>query len=106
MFLLWDVLCLLVLGVVITGGWQGKEGRQKGPVVLPCPQHGWPFADPAVRIQPPSVAVGPQNPLLDVWGEQARSSHSPAANKCLYLQHLQAWSLLHIMEKIPLFAMS
>lgn len=55
MFLLSDVLCLVVLGVVIAGGWQGKEGRQKGPMVLLCAHHGWPFADPAVRIQPPGT---------------------------------------------------
>lgn len=53
MFVLLGVLCLLVLGVVIAGGWQGEEGRQKGPMVLPCPQHRWPFADPAVRARLP-----------------------------------------------------
>lgn len=53
-----------------------------------------------------SPHLGAQNPPQDVQGKQARGSRSPAANKCLYLQHLQAWSLLHIMEKIPLFAVS
>lgn len=89
-----DVLCVLVS--VVCGCWRvaGAGGKSERPCSA--------FAEPAVRARPPRTTQLKHNPRCwDVWGEQARSLHSPRASKCLYLQHLQAWLLLRIMENHP-----
>lgn len=89
------MLHVLGCGLCLLGG-----GRRKAREALQCQcatLPGQPFAEAAVRAQPPGTMRVKHNPLLGC-GVVGGSSHSPRASKCLCL-HLQAWLLLQIMEK-------
>lgn len=100
---------LFVLLSVGCGCWRvagagGKSERPWGAGVSPCT--GGPLQKQLGELGCPGPCGQSTTRCWDVWGEQAWNLHSPGASKCLYLQHLQAWLLLRIMEKIPLFSMS